>query len=335
MRAGALIDSRETAWRVPPETGELRVAVLGAGKMARLHLETLKEVDGVRLVGVCSRTSASAERLAAEFGVERVHADAGRMLDESRPDAVFVAVSHEATYETSSLVARTGIPCLLEKPVGYTSGEVRRLAELADESGCLNVVGLNRRYYGVINQALLAVLHQGPVRGVVVEAHEPILEYRSRRQFAEWLYDRWMVANSIHGIDLLRMIGGEVAKVHAVKRAVAEPNGDSFSATVEFEGGALGTFVAHWNSGRGFGLKIYGCGVTAELAPLEQGFLQYATGRRVKLRPGWADTRFKPGLYAQNTAFLQAVCEATAPPFPASDVRDNVRTMDLVEELCA
>ncbi len=333
MSGGNLVSCQDARWRVPADRGELRVAMLGAGKMARLHFDTLKVMGGVRLVGLCSRTKATADALAAEYGIERVFQEPSRMLEESEPDAVFVAVSHEVTLETCSLVARSGIPCMLEKPVGYTADEVRGLADLAAASGCLTLVGVNRRYFSVVNEALFAVLQQGPIRGVFVEANEPILDYRSRQQFDEWLYDRWMIANSIHGIDLLRMIGGDVAGVHAVKRSVHEPSGDSFSASVEFEDGALGTFVAHWNSSRAFGLKIYGCGVTAELLPLDQGFLTYDTGRRVKLRPSWADTEFRPGLYAQNAAFLQAVCESAPPPFPASDVRDNVKTMSLIEQL--
>ena len=333
MTAVDFLGCRDVQWHLPSDVGELRIAMLGAGKMSRLHLETLRSIDGVRLVGICGRTSANSDAVAAEFGVERNFTSAQRMLAESGADAVFVAVSHEVTLEMCSLVAASGIPCLLEKPVGYSSVDVQRLADLADESGCVNMVGLNRRFFSVVNQALFAVLHHGPVRGVFVEANEPILEYRSRRQFDEWLYDHWMIANSIHGIDLLRMIGGDVASVHAVQHRVKESSGDSFSASVEFESGALGTFVAHWNSARGFGLKIYGCGVTAEFLPLEQGFLQYDNGRRIKLQPSWADTAFRPGLYAQNTAFLQSVCEGAPLPFPASDVRDNVKTMTLIEQL--
>ncbi|MGH9902015.1 MAG: Gfo/Idh/MocA family oxidoreductase, partial [Pyrinomonadaceae bacterium] len=45
--------------------------MVGAGKMAREHLRTLKAFRGVRLVGVCSRGGASAAELAREFGVEQ------------------------------------------------------------------------------------------------------------------------------------------------------------------------------------------------------------------------------------------------------------------------
>lgn len=327
------IQCLDLSWGVPPDVGELKIGMVGAGKMARLHLEALRRMRGVRLEAICSRSGVSGERLAHEFAIPQTYRDVGQMLEDVKPDAVFVAVSHAVACEVASLILETGVPCLLEKPAGSHSGQTAELARRAETSHCQNLVGLNRRYYSTIQQALLGVLQQGPVRGVLVEAHEPILEYRSRREFESESYDHWMVANTIHAIDLLRLIGGEVREVRGLSQRLNEPYGDHFSAAVRYEGGALGTFIAHWNSARGFGLKIYGDGVTAELWPLEQAFLDYDTGRRLKLRPDPADVRCKPGLYAQDAAFLQSVCDRTPTPFPASDLLDNVRTMRLIEAI--
>ncbi len=330
-----IIGLYETPWQVPPDVDSLRVAVLGAGKMARLHLTTLREMGGVRLVGIGNRSSDAGERLAREFGIESVHRSLEALLDTTHPDAVFVAVSPEATGAVAAAVLERRIPCLIEKPVAYSASEVARLAALAAAGATINLVGLNRRFYAVLQQALLAVLQRGPVRGVLIEAHEPIGDYRSRGQFEPWVYDNWMISNTIHAIDLFRMIGGEVTAVRASARRVQEPHGDNFAATLELAGGALGSFVSHWQSPRGMGIKIYGDGIAAELWPLEQGWLRDDGGRRTPLAPGWADTRFKPGLYAQNATFLQSVCERAAAPFPASDLHDNVQTMRVIETILA
>jgi len=80
-------------WHIPPDVGELRVAVAGAGKMARQHLEVCRSIKGVRLVGIANRSSNSAQELAGLFEIEKVFQDLGQMLDESRPDAVIVTVA--------------------------------------------------------------------------------------------------------------------------------------------------------------------------------------------------------------------------------------------------
>lgn len=331
MRANRTLAHRDALWQVPPEVGELRVGMLGAGKMAHRHLRMLRDIPGVKLVGICSR-GGSAERLASEFGIGAAHHDARAMLEATCPDAVFVAVSHDATVAVSTLVLEHGIPCMLEKPAGYSVEETAGLAVLADASGTVNVVGVNRRFYGVIMEALLRVMEFGPVRGVLVEGHEPMLAYRSRRKFDAWLYDHWLLANTIHAIDLLRLVGGNVASVHAIVRN-DETSNHCFAAAMTFDTAAVGSFISIWNSGGGFGLKIYGHGVVAALSPLEEGFVQYETGRRIKLRPDWRDAVYKPGLYAQNVAFLQAVCDGVPASFPASDLRDHLETVKLVTRI--
>lgn len=334
MRKLDIASCQHHYWHIPDEVGELRVGVLGAGKMARLHLEILRSIGGVCLAGISNRTRAMGEELAREYDVRRWFEDPTEMLDEAKLDAVIVAVGHAATFEIGSLVLEAGVPCLLEKPAGYSSTETVHLNGLARDRRCLNMVGLNRRFYSTIQQALLEVIHQGPITGILVEAHEPIADYRSRQTFQPWLYDTWMIANTIHAIDLLRMIGGNISEVRGFGRRRSEPRGDSFSAAIHFDNGILGTFVSHWNSARGFGLKIYGNGVTAELFPLEQGFVSFDTGRRIKLEPDWSDMNFKPGLYAQDTAFLQAVSDRRrAVEYPASDLEDNILTMRLVEQM--
>jgi hypothetical protein len=80
-------------------------------------------------------------------------------------------------------------------------------------------------------------------------------------------------------------------------------------------------------------MKIFGDGIVAELYPLEGGFLRYASGRVIKLRPDQADTQFKAGLYAQNAAFLQSVCDGVKSLFPASDLKDNLKTMGLIDQI--
>jgi len=322
-----------TGWRPPEDRAPLRVAMIGAGKMARLHSETVRAIPSIVLCGVSSRTEASASRLQSEFGYERAYTDHRRMLDELQPDAVFVAVSHATSFEVACDVLQRRVPCLLEKPAAYSAVDARVLVDLAERGRVLTLVAVNRRYYSVVQQAALAINQYGPIRGVLVESHEPTLAFRSRMQFDSWLYDRWLLANSIHAIDLLRMIGGEVEALRGFGAAAAEPFGDHFSIATRHQSGALGTFVAHWNSAGGVSMKIYGDGVEAELESLESGFVRYATGRRIKIPPDNSDTRFKPGLYAQNVAFLASVCDNLPAPYPASDVADHCRTIQLVEDI--
>lgn len=312
----------------------VRVALIGAGRIADKHLDTLAAMDNVRIVGICNRGSSDLTPLAQKYAIEQTFSDWQRMLDTVRADAVLVLVSHFQTVTVTAECLQRGLPCLIEKPAGFTSAETAYLADLADANGCLNMVAVNRRYYSAINAALEAVQLCGPVMGVSIDAPEAINKIRATSRHGSELIDRWLVANTIHAIDLLRHIGGDTQEVHAMHHAWRETHGDSFSASLRFVSGALGTFTSHWQSpSTGWKLIIYGDGVLASLAPFERGELRYSDGKVKPIPAAPLDTQFKPGFYAQNRAFIDAVAYHEPLAHPVSDLRDAVKTMRLIEQL--
>lgn len=316
--------------------GPLRLALFGAGKAARFHLKAVDLLDGVVLAGACSRSGSSAEALIAGRAGAIATSDPADLVDPARVDAAVVAVAHDQTAAISRSLIEAGIPVLIEKPAALTSAEVEDLAALAASRGVLALVAVNRRYYSQVQQALWTVRERGPVRGVLVEGHEAT--HRLVREGAISVGDarRWMVLNSIHYVDLLRMAGGDVDEVLALHTSAGVAAGDHVAASVRFAGGAVGTYVAHWNSAAIPVLRIFGDEVHAEvqlLAP-EDAFVAFAGKRRIKLSPDRSDAVAKPGVLDQDAAFLHAVATgAASAPFPASDLTDHAASLRLVEDI--
>ena len=75
--------------------------------MAREHLRAFRDVPGVRLAGIHSRTRARAEALAAEFGVALVAdsvAELHAKIDELRQDlmrSIDLAARHQSANDVS------------------------------------------------------------------------------------------------------------------------------------------------------------------------------------------------------------------------------------------
>jgi predicted dehydrogenase len=315
----------------------LRLAIFGAGKAARFHLEAISHLRDVSLAGVCSRSGTTAEALVAGHPGALATAERSGLVDPDRVDAAIVAVSPDQSEEVAGELLDAGIPILAEKPAALSSDAVLALGHRAEATGTLALVAVNRRYYSLVGQALAAVRERGPVRGVLVEGHEPTdLLLRGggdARQIADWFF-----LNSVHHVDLLRLAGGDVAEVVGLSSATKVPLGDHFSATMRFVGGGLGTYVAHWNSAAPPMLRLYGDDVSAEvrLSPPEHGFVEVTGKRRMKLRSDDADSVAKPGVLEQDAAFLAAVAAgSTSAPSPASDLADHAATLRLVERLRA
>jgi len=117
--------------------GETKVALLGAGFIADFHLEALRRVPGVSVVGVCDLSLARAERLAARApgGQARGYTGIPQLLAEARPDVVHVLTPPEAHDAPTRAVLNGGASVFVEKPLAVSSDAGAELAALADARG--------------------------------------------------------------------------------------------------------------------------------------------------------------------------------------------------------
>jgi predicted dehydrogenase len=130
-----------------PKTGAVGVAVLGAGGFAASTLlPALAAVPGVRLRAVAARTSATAAKVAQEFGAEVSSTDARAVLADPAVDAVVIATRHDLHAPLAREALAAGKHVFLEKPMGLTHAEVDGLRDAALASGLVFTVGYNRRY---------------------------------------------------------------------------------------------------------------------------------------------------------------------------------------------
>ena len=310
---------------------DLRIGIVGAGRIAVKHLEVLSALPGAMLAGIASRTRTRAEALAAQSGGASVYDDLDALVGEAKPDALMVLVSADQVAPVARDAMRFGLPLFIEKPAGLNTQESGELAALAHKLGVRTMVGYNRRHYSIFGAGLEIVRRHGPLMGVLVEGHERIAAVRKVGKHPEHVLGAWLYANATHTIDLLRFFGGEVADVHCLSARHREPLGDQFGAVLRFESGALGHYVSHWLSPGGWRVVLYGDGVTVEFKPLESGRWTDGAGVTHEIQPGAEDQRFKPGFYAQ----LQAFCRLVRDPGArlSEDLADAHKTMLLAERM--
>ena len=310
----------------------LRIAVVGAGRIAAKHLEVLRELPAVSVAAICSRTRTKAEKLAQQFGVRTVADDMGLLVRETRPDALLILVSAASVYPVALEALEFGLPLFIEKPAGLDPEETGRLAERARARGVPNMVGYNRRFYSVFHRGIDLLRKSGRLLGVAVEGHERIDRIRAAGSHPERVLQAWLYANATHTIDLLRFFGGEVRDLRGFARRQREPLVDGIAAALEFENGALGQYGAHWLSPAGWRASLYGEGLSVEFAPLESGRWTDADGKHGSLVPSPEDARFKPGFFGQMQAFC-ALAHGGTLAWPATDLEGAHATMRLAEAL--
>ena len=178
----------------------------------------------------------------------------------------------------------------------------------------------------------LALLGCGAMGATIAQSLEP---FRAQHRYEAFVYDNWLIANTLHLIDLIRLAGGEVASLDGVAAADELIGETSVVATLRFESRALGSLIRYASAGRPWELRIHGQDVEARLEPLEAGTLRVGEGPARPLPSGddLPGVKLNTGLRPQGLAFVQAIREVGRLTWPASDLLDHARSVALAERI--
>jgi myo-inositol 2-dehydrogenase / D-chiro-inositol 1-dehydrogenase len=125
-------------------TGPLRLALVGAGRIGRLHAEAIRRSPALDLVAVAEPRDHAAAAVAGE-GVRRTR-DIEGLLRERDFDAAIVSAPTALHLRLAGALIADGVPVLCEKPAGLTSEHARELGERARVAGVPLFVGYWRRF---------------------------------------------------------------------------------------------------------------------------------------------------------------------------------------------
>lgn len=124
----------------------LRFALIGAGRIGKLHAANLAAAPAAALAAVFDADRATAEKVAVEHGAA-VAASVDDLFDAGQFDAVLIASPTATHADFTVRAARAGLPVLCEKPVSLDAAEAARAAaELAKIPGARVQIGFNRRF---------------------------------------------------------------------------------------------------------------------------------------------------------------------------------------------
>ena len=106
----------------------IRVGVVGAGGNTRLHhIPKLKKIDGVEIKSVANRSRASSEKVAQEFGIERVHDHWQDVVNDSGIDAVVIGTWPYMHCPITLAALAAGKHVLTEARLAMNAAEARQM----------------------------------------------------------------------------------------------------------------------------------------------------------------------------------------------------------------
>lgn len=307
-----------------------KVAFIGAGYMCSEHLKAFKNVPGVQLAGIQSRTKDRAAKLAQEFSVPLVCDSVAELYDKTKADLVVVSVPELSVREVCLDAFQHPWTSLIEKPAGYDLADAQRILANATALKRQAFVALNRRHHSSTRLVLADLAQQKGARLIHVYDQEDQIAARKAGQ-PELVVQNWMYANSIHMIDYFSILGrGNIISVDPI--VPWSPQNPSFViAKISYDSGDIGIYEAVWNGPGPWAISVTTQEKRWEMRPLEQASSQPYGSR--KLEPAsiheW-DTAFKPGLRVQAE---EAVKAAKRKPNGLPSLEDAMKSMKLAAEI--
>lgn len=209
----------------------LKVGVLGAGHLGKIHLKLLKQSEKYELVGFYDPDDKNATAVTKEFGYKRFTNLDDLIAQVAVIDIVTPTLSH---YETAKKAIAAGKHLFIEKPITNTVEEALELTKLAKEKNIQGQVGHVERF----NPAFQAVTNKID-KPMFIEAHR-LAEFNPRGTDVPVVLDLM-----IHDIDaVLSVVKSKVTKVNASGVSVISETPDIANARIEFENGCVANLTA-------------------------------------------------------------------------------------------
>jgi len=313
----------------------MRMALLGAGRIGRLHARLLAETPGVDEVLVADVDTARAAAVAAETRTTAVAS-----VDDAiaHADALVIAAATDVHPELVRAGTDRGLPIFCEKPLARDLESTKALVDDVRAAGVRLQVGFQRRFDPGYREArrLIESGELGTIYVVRLAGHDPAPPHEAYIPASGGLFRDF----SIHDFDVLRWLSGrEVEEVYAdggvlgfeVFRKYGDV--DTAVATLRLDDGTLGVLSVARHDPLGYDVRteIFGSkdSVSVGLGP-HTPMRSVEPGVPPPAGPAWQNflIRFEDAYRAELAEFVRVARGEAASPCTGEDALQALRVSE-------
>jgi predicted dehydrogenase len=209
----------------------LKVGVLGAGHLGKIHIQQWQDIEGVELVGFYDPDDVQAAMTISQYQVPR-YTDLSQLI--AAVDAMDIVSPTTTHYDMARQCLLSGKHVFVEKPLASSLEQGKELVKLVNEANVKCQVGHVERY----NPAFLA-LGDMDVQPMFIEAHR-LAQFNPRGTDVSVIFDLM-----IHDIDIvLCLVKSPVKRISASGVSVISENADIANARIEFDNGCVANLTS-------------------------------------------------------------------------------------------
>ena len=240
------------------ELREIGVGMLGYAFMGKAHSNAYRKIAYMtwppplvpKLVAIFGRNEEAVAEAARRYGYERwtsdwrdlVSDDSIGLFDNGGPNSLHA--------EPTIAAAEAGKHVLCEKPLGRNADESYEMWRRVAATGVKHMCAFNYRFVPAVRLAR-ELVDAGEIGDLLHFRGRYLQDWGTDPTLDAWRFQAEEAGGTLgdtgaHVIDLARFLAGEISSVAGVVRTFTPDRqvDDAIAATVEFEGGAIGTIEA-------------------------------------------------------------------------------------------
>lgn len=240
----------------------INIGIIGAGRIARVHAETLAyRIPEAKVVAVADIIPDAAKKLAADFQIPAVFESHRPIIEDKRIDAVIICSSTDTHAQMITEAAQAGKHIFCEKPIALDLPKIDAALHAVDKAGVKLQVGFNRRFDPSFKRAreLVASGQIGTPHILRITSRDPAPPPLAYVKVSGGIF----LDMTIHDFDMARYImGSEVVEVFAAGNVLVDPEigkaGDVDTAVtmLRFANGALGVIDNSRKAAYGYDQRV-------------------------------------------------------------------------------
>lgn len=317
----------------------LRTAVIGAGRIGRVHSAAVAAHPCAELTLVCDPSQEAAAALAHSHGA-RSCAQAEEAFLDPGVDAVVIGSPTALHIPHLLAAAGAGKAVLCEKPIALAMEQVEEARAELDAVEAPVMFGFNRRFDPSF-AAVRAAVQEGRVGGLeqlTIISRDPAAPPVDYIKASGGIF-RDM---TIHDLDTARFFLGDIVEVHAVGQNLdpaIEEAGDFDAAVVTLRAasGAVATIINNRHCASGYDQRLEACGPKGALLAdnIRPTTVRLSNAEVTDAQQPYLDfflERYEAAYRLELSAFIEAVEAGTAPPVTIEDAIEALRLAEAATE---
>ena len=309
---------------------DVRIGIVGCGHAARVHLERLRAIDGVEIVGFADTDLAMARAMA---GSVPPCADHHELIRMHHPNAIAIFTPHLSHYRTAMDAIQAGCHVFVEKPLSTNVQEAVDIVTIAKARG--RKVGVGHQYRLLPGlQAARERLASGAIGPVRLANATLALPWLARHGGAEnsWRFDPKVAGGGIltdagvHLIDALLWTAGQAAVEVTALQGRLDSGSDVIDvAAIRMGNGTLATLGLSGHSTVNL-FELTFLGESGRIRVTEDRLIQESgvPGVEAEVIP------LSPPMESIDGNFVAAIRDEGSLCCPAEEALDTVRLLDAI-----